>query len=191
MFTKLTFIIRTYDAERLMMTTFIQKSSQWHRLYTLFINILISIENFRINKYWSSLIYERLVEFLQKKVFALEELNQNWRWQIIWKSKKFILISILKISALKYKKNNESFSLCIIEFEVLRFLKATHENHDHYTAALTLNFLINRTYWLNRVKDVYNWCQICHACQMKAHRFIKVNVQLIQIFESMIMIKMN
>ncbi len=141
---------------------------------------------------WSlTLMYERLVEFLQKKVFALKELNWNQRWQIIQKSKKFILISILKISALKYEKNNESFSLCIIKFEVFRFLKATHENHDHYAAALTLNFLIDKAYWLNRVKDVYNWCQICHACQMKAYRFIKVDVQSIQIFESMTMIEMN
>jgi len=101
------------------------------------------------------------------------------------------LILILKISALKYKKNNESFNLCIIKFKVLKFLKATHENHDHYAAALTLNFLIDRAYWSNKVKDVYNWCQICHACQMKTYKFIKVNVQSIQIFEFMTMIEMN
>jgi len=146
MSTRLMSIIRTHDAKRLMMTTFIQKSSQQHKSHTSSINILISTENFRINKYQLSLIYEKLVEFLQKRVFALKELNRNRHQQIIRKSKKFILISILKISALKYEKNNESFSLCIIEFKVLRFLKATHENHDHYAAALILNFLINKAY---------------------------------------------
>jgi len=146
MSTRLTSIIRTHDAERLMMTTSIQKSSQQHRSHTSFIDILISTEDSRIDKYQLSLMYERLVEFLQKKVFALEELDRNRRSQIIRKSKKFILTSILKISALKYEKNNESFSLCIIEFEVSRFLKATHENHDHYAAALILNFLIDRAY---------------------------------------------
>jgi len=91
-------------------------------------------------------MYERLVEFLQKDIFVLEELNRNRRRQIIRKSKRFILISTSEISALKYEKNNEFFSLCIIEFEVLRFLKATHENHEHYAAALTLDFLIDRAY---------------------------------------------
>lgn len=161
---RLTSIIRTHDEKKLMMTTSIQKSNQRHRSHTSSIDILIFTENSRIDKYRSSLMYERLVEFLQKEVFALEELDRNWRWQIIRKSKKFILISISEISALKYEKNNESFSLCIIEFEVLRFLKATHKNHEHYAAALTLNFLIDRAYWSNRVKDVYHWCQTCHAC---------------------------
>ena len=191
MSTRLTSIIRTHDEKRLTMTTSIQKSSQRHRSHTSSIDILISTENSRINKYWSSLMYERLVEFLQKEVFALEELDRNQYRQIIRKSKKFILTSISEISALKYEKNNESFNLCIIEFEVSRFLKATHENHEHYAAALTLNFLIDRAYWSNRVKDVYHWCQTCHACQMKAHRSIKVDVQSIQIFEPMTMIEMN
>ncbi len=146
MSTRLTSIIRTHDAERLMMTTSIQKSGQRHRSHTSSIDILISTENSRIDKYRSSFMYERLVEFLQKRVFALEGLDRNRRRQIIRKSKKFILTSTSKISALKYEENNESFSLCIIESEVLRFLKATHENHDHYAAALTLNFLIGRAY---------------------------------------------
>jgi len=51
MFTRLTSIIKTHDAERLMMTTFIQKSSQQHRSHTSSINILIFTENFRIDKY--------------------------------------------------------------------------------------------------------------------------------------------
>ncbi len=191
MFTRLTSIIRTHDEKRLTMTTFVQKSDQRHRSHISLIEILISTKNFRIDKYWTSLMYERLVEFLQKDIFALEELDRNRHWQIIRKSKRFILISTSEISALKYEKNNESFSLCIIEFEVLRFLKATHENHEHYAAALTLDFLIDRAYWSNRVKNVYNWCQFCHACQMKTHRSIKVNVQSIQIFELMTMMRMN
>lgn len=101
------------------------------------------------------------------------------------------MIQTSEISALKYKKNNESFSLCIIEFEVLRFLKTTHENYEHYAAALILNFLIDRAYWSTRVKNVHHWCQTCHACQMKAHKSIKVDVQSIQVFESMTIIKMN
>ncbi len=51
MFTRLMSIIRTYDAERLMMTTSIQKSSQQHKSHTSFINILIFTENSRIDKY--------------------------------------------------------------------------------------------------------------------------------------------
>jgi len=77
MSTRLTFIIKTHDEKRLMMTTSIQKSDQRHRLHTSFINILIFTENSRINKYQSLFMYERLVEFLQKKVFALEELDRN------------------------------------------------------------------------------------------------------------------
>ncbi len=79
MFTRLTSIIRTHDAERLIMTTSIQKLSQRHRSHTSSIDILISTENSRIDKYQLLLMYERLVEFLQKRVFALEELNQNRR----------------------------------------------------------------------------------------------------------------
>jgi len=79
MFTKLMFIIRTHDEKRLMMMTFIQKSDQQHRLHTSSIDILISTENSRIDKYRSLLMYERLVKFLQKEVFALEELDRNRR----------------------------------------------------------------------------------------------------------------
>lgn len=189
--TRLTSITRTQDAERLAMTTSIQKPGQRHRSHTSPIGILAATGNSRIDKYRSSPMYKRVVKYLQKGIFALEGLDRNRRRQIIRKIKKFDFTSISNISALKYEENNESFSLCIIESEVPRFLKAAHEDHGHYAAALTLDFLIGRAYWPNRVKDVYNWCQFCHACQMKAHKLIKANVQPIQIFEPMTMVEMN
>lgn len=109
--TRLTFIIRTHDAERLAMTTSIQEPDQRHRSHTSPIGILTSTENSRIDKYRSSLMYERVAKFLQRKIFALEGLDRNRRRQIIRKSKKFILTSISDISALKYEENNGSFSL--------------------------------------------------------------------------------
>jgi len=189
--TRLTSITRTHDEERLAMATSVQEPGQRHRSHTSPIGILASTGDSRIDKYRTSPMYERLVEFLQKGIFALEGLDRNRRRQIIRKSKRFILTSTPEIPALKYEENNGSFSLCIIESEVPRFLKAAHEDHGHYAAALTLDFLIGRAYWPNRVKDVYNWCQSCHACQMKAHRPIKADVQPIQVFEPMAMVGMD
>lgn len=79
MSTRLTSIIRTHDEKRLIMTTFVQKSDQRHKSHISLIEILISTENSRIDKYRTSLMYERLVEFLQKDIFALEELDRNRR----------------------------------------------------------------------------------------------------------------
>ncbi len=148
MSTRLTFVIRTRNSERIAMTatiSTIQKSEQRYRSHISLIDIL-SVEDFRIDKYRSSSMYEKIVEYLQEEVFALKELNRNRRRQIIRKSKRYVLIKISKISALKYRENNEFMSLCLIEFEVSRFLRAAHENHDHYAVALTLDFLIERVY---------------------------------------------
>ncbi len=189
--TRSTSITRTHDTERMAMTATTQEPGQRHRSHTLPIGILASTGDARIDEYRMSPMYEKIVEFLQKGIFALEGLDRNRRRQIIRKSKRFVLTTIPEIPALKYEENNGSFSLCIIEAEVPRFLKAAHEDHGHYAAALTLDFLIGRAYWPNRVKDVYSWCQTCHACQMKAHKPIKANVQPIQVFEPMAMVGMD
>lgn len=85
MFTRLTFIMKAQDSKRLMMTASVitQKSNQRYRSHISLIEILVITEDSRIDKYWSSLMYKRLVKFLQKKVFVLKELNRNRRRHII------------------------------------------------------------------------------------------------------------
>ena len=54
-----------------------------------------------------------------------------------------------------YKEKNGKESPCLVEGEVPTYLKAAYENHGHYAAALTLDFLIGQAYWPTRTKDVY------------------------------------
>ena len=75
--------------------------------------------------------------------------------------------------------------------KVKSYLKTTHEDHDHFAAILTLNFLIERTYWFIRVKNVKKWCKSCHVCQIRLKKSIRDEFLSIRKFNSMIMLKMN
>lgn len=37
-------------------------------------------------------------------------------------------------------------SICLLEKKIDQFLKATHENHEHFASTLTLDYLIERAY---------------------------------------------
>ena len=92
-----------------------------------------------------------------------------------------------------YGVNSHSHDSCTIEILtnnnvkilVPQHLAAAHENHGHFAAELSLDFLIGRAYWPTRVSDLRQWCGSCHACQLTAKKRIKSGIQL---FEPMAMI---
>lgn len=78
---------------------------------------------------------------------SLKDLNCNRREQIIQKAKRYILSKDGDISSLCYCENNGTLSICILDSEIKQFLAAAHKNHRHFTVELSLDFLINQTYW--------------------------------------------
>lgn len=135
--TKLTSITRTQDSERLAMTASTTQELERYRSHTSPIGILAPTGDSRTEKYQTSPMYERLVEFLQKGVFALEGLDRNRRRHIIRKSKRYMLTRTQKIPALRYKENNGSLSLCIQIFSSptsppLKQSKTTTQLRDQY-----------------------------------------------------------
>ena len=95
------------------------------------------------------------------------------------------------VLSLFYRENNRVLSLCILDSKIEQFLTASHENHGHFAAELSLDFLIGRAYWPTCVSDLKRWCGSYHACQLKSKRPIKSGVQPIQVFEPMAMIGMD
>lgn len=132
-----------------------------------------------------------MVNYLEKGPLSLEGLSRNRQRQIIRKAKKYMLSLPNEVPSLRYWQNTGFFSFCIMEPEIERFLAMAHKNHGHYSLELTLSFLVGKTYWLTRVKDVKWWCKSCYRCQLKAKKTIKSNTQPIQAFEPMQMIEMD
>lgn len=173
--------------ERLSMATL---HAQSHPL-----QILESIpQSSRHQKYKESPLYANVINHLEKGILSLEGLDRNRRRQIIRKAKRYVLSKDGNVPSLCYRESNEALSLCILDSEIERFLAAAHENHGHFAAELSLDFLIGRAYWPTRVSDLERWCgscHACHACQLKSKRPIKSGVQPIQVFEPMAMIGMD
>lgn len=182
--TRLTFMTDIDDKERL---AFAAVKMQTH---TTPIKILAQ-QHDRLQRYRDSPLYAHLVEYLQTGPPAIEELDRNIKRHIIRKAKRYRITGGRDDAVLRYHENNGSMSLCLIEEEISRFLNAAHEDHGHFGAALAMDYLVGRAYWPTRVTDVHEWCQSCHACQMKAHKPIKTRVQGIQVFEPMKMLGMD
>lgn len=93
-------------------------------------------------------------DYLERGPLSLEGLPRNRQRQIVRKAKKYRLSSPNEVPNLRYLENNGSFSLCIVESEIEKFLSMPHEDHGHYSLELSLSFLVGRVYWPSRVKDV-------------------------------------
>ena len=143
-----------------------------------------------LEKYTNSPMYHQLIDYLMGGEAKLDAMNlaRNRKKTIRHKAKSYLMPSHRDSQKLRYIEANGSTSICIIEEEVPRFLKAAHEDHGHYAAALTLDFLIGRAYWPTRTKDIYNWCASCNACQSRLRRPINCPRKTIQVFEPMTML---
>ena len=145
----------------------------------------------RLAKYRESLWYQDIVNILQQGPDALSKLPRNRRRHIIFQSKRYRLPEIHETAVLRYKEITGVESICMLEEEVPKMLRASHEDHGHYSAQLTMDFLIGRAYWPTRVSDVHDWCKSCHACQITKKKPIRAEVQFIQSFEPMKMLGMD
>lgn len=94
----------------------------------------------RHQKYKESALYTDVVDYLEKGPLSLEGIPRNRQRQIIWKAKKYKLSSPNKVPSLRYQENNGSFSLCVVESEIERFLSMAHKDHSHYSSELSLSF---------------------------------------------------
>ena len=138
-------------------------------------------------------MYHQLIEYLTKneKIIIAMKLFKNRKRVFKHLTKNYKLFFLFEIKHLKYIEKNETFNICIIEKEMKNYLKTTHENHDHFATILTLNFLIRKTYWFIRMKDVKKWYKSCHVCQIRLKKSIRDEFLSIKKFNLMIILKMN
>ena len=148
-------------------------------------------EGDRHQAYRESPMYRLVFKFLEEGLKGIEDEPRNFRRQTVRKARRYLLATKPGLPVLRYCKTNGTPSLCILEIEVPRFLARAHEEHGHYAAALSLSWLIGKTYWPTRVTDVHTWCQSCHSCQMRAKKPIKSTLQAILHFEPMGMIGLD
>lgn len=53
-----------------------------------------------------------------------------------------------------YREKNGMWSPSLLEHEIEDSLKAFHDDHGHYSTALTLGRMIGQAYWPRRATDV-------------------------------------
>jgi hypothetical protein len=146
--------------------------------------------NRNLEKYRRSPMYHQLVDYLEggEEKLAKAEVPQNRRRALRHKAKSFRLPYPSESKHLRYIETTGADSICIVEEQIPQFLKAAHEDHGHYAAALTLDYLIGRVYWPTRTRDVHKWCASCHSCQSRLKKPIRSVPLTIQSFKSMTML---
>ena len=145
----------------------------------------------RATKYRESPMYHQLMEYLERGEAWLTDagVSRSRRKALRNQAKFFQQDPDTKL--LYFIETNGRRSICLVESEVQRFLKAAHEDHGHFASSLTLDYLIGRVYWPTRVKDVEAWVRSCHSCQTRLKKPIKSDAFVIQGFSPMTMIGMD
>ena len=163
-----------------------------HQIQKLFYSFKTfeSISNKTI-KYKKSSMYYQLIKYLKRNKIWLTTTRvfRNKKKTLKNQTKFFHQNSNIKL--LYFIEINNQRSICLTKSKVQKFLKTTHENHEHFAFSLTLNYFINRVYWSTKIKNVETWVQSCHLCQIKLKKPIKSDAFVIQKFNFMTMIDMN
>ena len=113
------------------------------------------------------------MKYLKKEENKLIKLKILKEWQKMLKHQvKFHQLSY-ETNWLYFVETTKVKNICLIEKKIDQFFKTIYKNYDYFASILTLNYLIKRTYWSIRVKNVEAWCQNYHVCQARFRRFIK------------------
>ena len=145
----------------------------------------------RATKYRESPMYHQLMEYLEGGEERLEEMGVHRSRKKALKNQAKFFHQDSDTKLLYFIATNGPRSICLVESEIQRFLRAAHEDHGHYASSLTLDYLIGRAYWPTRVKDVEAWVRSCHSCQSRLKKRIKSDAFAIQGFSPMTMIDMD
>lgn len=82
------------------------------------VSILDSRIDERYKKYQDSSMYSGLVEYLQKRLPALERLNRNQKRQLVRKAQHYSLSPATDIPMLRYREQNGALSICLVDEEI-------------------------------------------------------------------------
>jgi hypothetical protein len=101
------------------------------------------ISSGNLEEYQRSPMYHQLIEYLQGGEAIMEELQvpRSRQKALLPKAKRFRLPSQSESKHLQYTEATGASSICLVEEEIPRFLKAAHEDHGHYASSLTLDYL--------------------------------------------------
>lgn len=92
---------------------------------------------------------------------------------------------------LLYLERNGTKSKCILPAQIDSLLKWAHDEHGHFSVAITLHKLIGQWYWPTRASDVERYCHTCHICQLEGPRKKSTTTQSIINFEPFAMVGMD
>ena len=114
-------------------------------------------KNDNLEKFRRSPMYHQLVDYLEggEEELAKAEVPRNRRRSLRHMTKSFRLPCHSESKHLRYIEKTGANSICIGGDQIPQFLKAAHEDHGRYAAALTLDYLIGRAYWPTGYKDVH------------------------------------
>jgi hypothetical protein len=58
-----------------------------------------------------------------------------------------------RLGILLYRENNGQTTVCLVDNEVEPILRIMHNDHGHFSDAITLDRFIGQAYWPYRVRD--------------------------------------
>lgn len=146
-------------------------------------------EDPRLVVFRQSRYYDRVVTFLLDGVEGLEKLGLEEN--AIKTVRRWSLRYDIVGPQLVYVEKRGLRSKCILRDDIPGILKWAHNEHGHYSSALTLKRLVGNFWWPTRVKDVEAFCRSCHTCQLDGPRKPSTQLRPIQHFYPFAMVGMD
>lgn len=92
---------------------------------------------------------------------------------------------------LLYVEKGGEIAKCALPPEVAVILRWAHDEHGHFSIAITLHKLRGQWYWPSRTSDVERYCRTCRICQMEGPRRRSTIIQPIAVFHPFAMVGMD
>lgn len=138
-------------------------------------------------KYRESKWYGNVVSFLLDGPEALKDLGKNESRNIKRLSFKYKLTD----QHLLYTEQSGEMAKCLLPHEVRQVLEWAHDEHGHFSIAITLHKLRGQWWWPHRTSDVERHCWTCHVCQLEGPRKKSTTAQSIATFQPFAMVGMD
>ncbi|KAG2006535.1 hypothetical protein GB937_008685 [Aspergillus fischeri] len=108
-------------------------------------------------------MYRNVVETLLNDAASLQSITKAER-RSVRRAERYRALPE-RPGTLQYRERNGLWSPCIVEDDISRILNIFHNEHTHFSDAITTDRLIGQVYWPTRARDVRYWCQMCDTCQ--------------------------
>lgn len=131
--------------------------------------------------------YGNLVSFMLDGPDALRDCGRNEARRIKRLSHHYRTTS----QHLLYVEKGGETAKCVLPDEVGKLLAWAHDDHGHYSVAITLHKLKGQWYWPTRVMDLERFCRSCYVCQLQGPRKPSATIRSIAEFHPFAMLGMD